>query len=85
MHPRMILDTFNPEFPRRTVYRVLLGAFRPHVRNTRQSRTILHLGGHLVSVVRTWVLEVVEDNVGLYMMSEALGNGDARSAPKEPS
>ena len=85
MHPRMILDTFNPEFPRRTVYRVLLGAFRSHVRNARQSRTILHLGGHREGAVRSWVLEVVENNVGLYMMSEALGNGDTRSAPKESS
>ena len=60
MHPRMILDTFNPEFPRRTVYSVWLSAFRSHVRNTRQPRTILHLGGHRESAVRTWVLEVVE-------------------------
>ena len=76
MHPRMILDTFNPEFPRRTVYRVLLGAFRSHVRNARQSRTILHLGGHREGPVRTWVLEASEDSIGLYMMLRALGNGN---------
>ena len=49
MQPRMILDTFNPEFPRRTVYSVWLSAFRSHVRNSRQPRTILHLGSHRVS------------------------------------